>query len=260
SVNEIYFNKIIRNLENLGVLAIEIRIIKPKIDDFELIEEFFENTVIETIIQRSYYYEEILNRIKNVNFIRTKEISLYNAPEGRKDNAIHLHKRSVNLNTSWNREFRKPFTIDRRFYIEAQKSLAYFYSKLFIGINGEIKNAPECQEIHGNFHHISDYKQLKKIVTSESFQKYWHISKNEVEICKDCEFRFMCLDNRIPLQRKSDGAFFYDQPCTYNPYINKWSDQEGYQFPEDCGILSNHNEFQINHEKIRLANELIGNL
>jgi hypothetical protein len=73
SVNKTYFNKIIKNLENLGVLAIEIRIIKPKINDFELIEELFENTVIETIIQRSFYSEEILDRLRDVNFIRTKE-------------------------------------------------------------------------------------------------------------------------------------------------------------------------------------------
>lgn len=39
--------------------------------------------------------------------------------------------------------------------------------------------------------------------------------------CKDCEFRYMCPDNRIPL-KKDNNTYYHDNSCNYDPYSNIW--------------------------------------
>ncbi|MEX0595506.1 MAG: radical SAM protein, partial [Candidatus Paceibacterota bacterium] len=63
--------------------------------------------------------------------------------------------------------------------------------------------------------------QINDIITKEAFNSIWKISKSNIEICKDCEYRFMCPDNRIP-QKKVDNSYQFDEDCNYNPYTNEW--------------------------------------
>ena len=47
-----------------------------------------------------------------------------------------------------------------------------------------------------------------------------HFTKNEVEGCKDCEYRYICRDCRPD----SLTGNFNEKPwyCTYNPYSGEW--------------------------------------
>lgn len=72
--------------------------------------------------------------------------------------------------------------------------------------------------------HISDVATIK-IENLET--EYGHIKKDDIEICKDCEFRYICTDCRVQVDHK------YARPntCIYNPYTNLWKGQEGYSEP-----------------------------
>jgi SPASM domain peptide maturase of grasp-with-spasm system len=100
--------------------------------------------------------------------------------------------------------------------------------KLFIDKNGNIKNCPFSETIFGNI--LND--EVEKIITTLSFKKYWNIKKDEIEICKDCEFRYVCTDCRIFIKDRSN---IYSQPehCHYNPYIAKWKNEDGYVTVEE---------------------------
>jgi len=84
--------------------------------------------------------------------------------------------------------------------------------------------------------------------------KIWLSSKDKTDICKHCEYRYMCVDNRIPVMRK-ENEWYHDTECNYNPYIAKWENEENYKTLIECGVISNKNEFSFNHEKIAEINK-----
>ncbi|HSH64698.1 MAG TPA: hypothetical protein VLB84_02635 [Bacteroidia bacterium] len=108
-------------------------------------------------------------------------------------------------------------------FSESQLHHTYFNRKLFIGSKGEIKNAPECAEIHGWIQDVEHTHELIKVIKTAAFQKLWYVIKERTEVCKDCEFRYMCIDNRIPLQR-DNGYWYHEQACNYDPYSGLWKE------------------------------------
>lgn len=52
-----------------------------------------------------------------------------------------------------------------------------------------------------------------------------HIDK--VIVCKDCEFRFICV-NDFKLIESDSGFFIKDAECDYNPYIGKFRGDENF--------------------------------
>jgi len=71
----------------------------------------------------------------------------------------------------------------------------------------------------GNISSIS----LKEIISNENFSRLWTINKDEIKVCQDCEFRYVCTDCRAYIENKED---IYSKPlkCGYNPYTCEWSE------------------------------------
>ncbi|WP_109437959.1 SPASM domain-containing protein [Aquimarina sp. AU119] len=81
--------------------------------------------------------------------------------------------------------------------------------------NGDIQQSPFTDKVFGNV----GTKSLLSIISNQTFQEYWDIPKDKIEVCKDCEFRYVCNDARIPLKR--DGkTYYFEESCTYDPYKN----------------------------------------
>lgn len=54
--------------------------------------------------------------------------------------------------------------------------------------------------------------------------KKWSITKDNIEVCKDCEYRYCCHDCR-PLAIGIYGNMFSKYPrCCYNPYTGIWEE------------------------------------
>lgn len=68
---------------------------------------------------------------------------------------------------------------------------------------------------------------LKSILGQRDLQELWTINKDEIKICKDCEYRYCCTDCRVFTDDVNDK---YSRPssCTYNPYQGLWKGDEGY--------------------------------
>lgn len=60
-----------------------------------------------------------------------------------------------------------------------------------------------------------------KIISLPKCSNLWNITKDQIEVCKNCEFRYICPDNRIPLKRK-ENDYYHQTDCNYDPYKNKW--------------------------------------
>lgn len=113
------------------------------------------------------------------------------------------------------------FSINKRLFEESKLHNNYYYKKMYIDTNGNLFNAPEYIKKFYNIFEEFNIEKIIKIISSKPFKKYWSVTKDKCMICKDCEFRYMCVDNRLPYQRK-DKYWGHKMDCNYNPYLNKW--------------------------------------
>lgn len=73
-----------------------------------------------------------------------------------------------------------------------------------------------------SFGNIKD-DTLVAAVEKSGFKQYWHLTKDQINVCKDCEFRYICTDCRAYLENPDD---IYSKPlkCGYNPYTCEWEE------------------------------------
>lgn len=69
---------------------------------------------------------------------------------------------------------------------------------------------------------------LVNIIGGSALQKVWGSTKDDVLVCKDCEYRYSCGDCR-PMSEAASlyRGDFLSSPfprCTYNPYEGRWGD------------------------------------
>jgi len=54
--------------------------------------------------------------------------------------------------------------------------------------------------------------------------KYWNITKDQVEQCKECELRYVCFDCREIARRKNGGLYSPNPLCCYEPTTGNWTE------------------------------------
>lgn len=69
---------------------------------------------------------------------------------------------------------------------------------------------------------------LEEAIGLQGFKKYWNLTKDQVEGCKDCEFRYVCTDCRAYTEQthfnQSDLDCSKPLKCGYNPYTTEWEE------------------------------------
>jgi len=109
------------------------------------------------------------------------------------------------------------FSISLDTFTEAQKHNSCLNRKISIDINGDIKNCPTFERNYGNVRQTS----LQSVVSQREFKALWDVNRDLIEICKDCEFRYICTDCRA---FSVNAGTPYSKPvkCNYNPYTAVW--------------------------------------
>ncbi len=247
--------QIIFYVEKVLCKFIVIKIVeKITLEVFSNILEIIENHNIHRCLfllnySQEFYTDEFLKIILNSS--RINGLVFFNSPFDKNlEDFIFYYQ----ANFSKTKKISKvEFTSNRILYSESQNHNTYLNRKLYISPKGEIKNAPETEETFGYIQDIKSEVELKQIISTPAFKKYWFVHKGLIDVCKECEFRHMCVDNRIPIERTKD-EWFHTLECNYNPYIAKWEGEDGYQNLEKCGVISSKNGFSIDHEKIANIN------
>jgi len=92
------------------------------------------------------------------------------------------------------------------------------YKKISVDRFGNIKNCPSSIESYGRLQETT----LESALEDQHFRSLWHITKSQVEVCKDCEFRMICTDCRA---YRKDMSNLLSKPlkCNYDPYSAQWS-------------------------------------
>ena len=99
-------------------------------------------------------------------------------------------------------------------YIESKNYNNCLYRKVYIDSRGRVRNCPGTSRCYGM---IDDDKlRLNAVLCSSEFQEYWTLTKDVIEECQDCEFRYACIDCRCSLQEPGN---IYSKPskCQYIP-------------------------------------------
>jgi len=111
------------------------------------------------------------------------------------------------------------FNTNIKLFTEAQKHNTCLNRKISIDVNGEIKNCPSMAKSYGN---IKD-TTLAEAIEKPGFKDMWYINKDQIAVCKDCEFRYICTDCRAYIENPED---VYSKPlkCGYNPYTAEWEE------------------------------------
>jgi SPASM domain peptide maturase of grasp-with-spasm system len=113
----------------------------------------------------------------------------------------------------------KFFTPNIKTFTESQSYNSCLNKKISIDTNGNIRNCPSMPQSFGNINDTT----LEQALNHKDFKKYWDITKDKIDVCKDCEFRYVCTDCRAYIEKPDD---IYSKPlkCGYNPYTNEWSE------------------------------------
>lgn len=63
---------------------------------------------------------------------------------------------------------------------------------------------------------------LKGVLDSRKLKDLWKITLDDVEVCKDCEYRYACFDCRALPCSMTENLLAKVHGCTYNPYAGEW--------------------------------------
>jgi len=169
------------------------------IEEHDLIEKFCENLRIKSTTfyaceekKTGYEYKDRMQ----LSFLLTDKINLNCGVTSIQNSYVNLKlfTESLNHNTCLNR-------------------------KISIDKDGNIKNCPSMAQSFGN---IKD-TTLEEALNHPDFKKYWNITKDQIEVCKDCEFRHICTDCRAYIE-DPDNQYSKPLKCGYNPYTNVWEE------------------------------------
>ncbi|OJJ17304.1 grasp-with-spasm system SPASM domain peptide maturase [marine bacterium AO1-C] len=220
---------IVTQLSSLYCSAIELRFFSSlTLEKLRQVIRLFDNTTFRSVQITVGYHPELtpesLFMIRQNNE-RVQEILVHSTPQI--DEIVLKEKFKVAIYTSQKINTEaccgniSPhyFTSRVEFFTETQSFNSCLNRKISIDKRGYIKNCPSMSQAYG---HIDD-TTLASVAQSKDFQKVWHISKDQVSICQDCEFRYICTDCRAYLATPND-ILSKPAKCSYNPYEANWED------------------------------------
>lgn len=77
------------------------------------------------------------------------------------------------------------------------------------------------------------FEKLNTINQLLHYDKHWKIGKSKIVVCRDCEFRNICIDALPPVKIDTE-LFQRSEECPYNPYTCTWQTDESYINISDC--------------------------
>jgi len=224
------FFKINLELDKLNCKAIELRFYTEKsfIDVCDILNQF-EDTRLQHILLivkfsnklKTNDLENIISEYKKVVSIvvhSTAETIPVAADVEKNDFAITYIKQRINSASHCGLVQTNYFSPNMDTFFESINHNSCLNKKISIDINGDIKNCPSMLESYGNIENST----LEEAINKNGFKKYWDITKDQIDVCKDCEFRHICTDCRAYVE--NDNIYSKPLKCGYSPYTNEWED------------------------------------
>lgn len=137
-------------------------------------------------------------------------------PTGRGDDSllqpVHYHKPPI----------KPPFYTDEYSFFDAHHQHGCLAGKIAVTATGDVIPCIFARtQLCGNVLESS----LEEILSGQSLIQCWQTTKDSINQCRDCEYRYACPDCRPLAQSKDYKKDWYacPQSCSYNPYTGKWA-------------------------------------
>ena len=229
-----YLKKVIFELDQIGCFNLQVRCFDEKASEYwSNFFKLFDNTRItsleciikyHTSISDINFWEDHVNkyvRIKNIQIHSTPTLPDNNPFVGR----VFFYSYKVLDESNCGTICPQYFDINIQIFTESLKFNTCLNRKIAVDKSGLIKNCPSMQN---DFGHVSNVS-ISDVIKKNEFQALWKLKKDDVLVCKDCEFRYMCTDCRAYLSNPQD---IYSKPlkCGYNPYTAEWNEWQKQEF------------------------------
>jgi SPASM domain peptide maturase of grasp-with-spasm system len=214
--------------EKLNINIIQLRFFKvTSINKLILALKLFENTIVKNIQILGDFSDDI-NSISNLKnkFPRLQFINNFNSKDANEDELFNCDgckiinsTRKINSEKDCGVISSKFFNKNSQNYSLSINHNSCLYKKISMDRYGNLKNCPSMIKSFGNIKTTS----LNKVIADKSFQKLGKIKKENIDSCKDCEFRNICTDCRAYIENPRND---HSKPlkCGYNPYTNVWEE------------------------------------
>ena len=90
--------------------------------------------------------------------------------------------------------------------------------KVAIDLCGAIKPCLWSKEELGNINR----DKLQELILLGAFNKFWELTKDKIETCSICEFRYACTDCRVAAIEEGGSMFSKTAFCGYDPENGEW--------------------------------------
>ena len=186
---------------------------------------FFNDILVRTIhlfveeraIKTDSFLDEMMNSNSRISII-LKYSSISNLTEVKVQGVIISTKLDL-INEKSSIDDISDFTVNLELFMESKSYNNYFNKRAYIDSKGNIHRFENDLTIFGNIYSNS----LIDIIKENDFKEFWNISKDKIKICCNCEYRYMCVDNRKPLFKDSSNFWELEGVCNYDPSLAKWN-------------------------------------
>lgn len=215
---------ILLQLEDLGCQSIQLRASLEKINPFFKSLSVLSKSRVKVVELLIDYKEELLIYLED-NEVLDPRFSISILHNNTKLNIKDNLNGKVNLiaqpfyYSPKEKISKEYFSLNILSYFESLKYNLGLNRKVCIDLDGSIKNYINHRKVYGN---IAD-KKLQHVISTEEFKEKWNYNNDKIEICKDCQYRYMCLSNS-DIDISVDKKLFKIEKCNYNPYKNEWNE------------------------------------
>ncbi|MBI9064763.1 MAG: radical SAM protein [Marinilabiliaceae bacterium] len=174
---------------------------------------------IGTIIMRGNeaFLKDTVDFIKNV--IGVKDVRYdFVRPSGRGNNEALIPEQSISKSRIDKPLFNK---VHKHKYLLAKFGHNCFYRMACITSEGDVVPCVMVRNIKlGNV----EKRSLKEIYFDKTSREIRCLSKEKIDTCKDCEYRYACFDCRVIAKGWSNCSDLHvkNSSCLYNPYSGEW--------------------------------------
>ncbi|WP_066439520.1 grasp-with-spasm system SPASM domain peptide maturase, partial [Chryseobacterium sp. CCH4-E10] len=229
--NKIDLHEVFLQADNFNCENIELRFF-DNVDEVrirKIINFINDNELSLTNIGMMLPYKENVNYTQIISLNRIVYLHIYNC---KKDDIVilsqdkHIIFSSMPIFSAKNCGLinSNDFTLNKYLFLESLHHNSCLHKKISIDSEGNIRNCPSMPQSFGNINNTT----LEEALQHPDFKKYWNLTKDQIEVCKDCEFRYICIDCRAYTERSHTNEEGLDTSkplkCGYNPYTGEWEE------------------------------------
>lgn len=221
------FQNLVKQLDDCGCQAVELRFQNDvNSDKFkEILKEFRGRRFrcIDIIIPYNLFAAidkpaNLYKKHPRIRFLKVYGVpsKIHNSLTSKENGRIIFSVKEVNSNS---KESIRPnsFVFNIPSFAESQNHNLGLNRKISISKTGSLKNFLNHEKSFGN---IKDF-DIKEVISTEAFNKIWYLSNDQIEKCKDCQYRYACVNNSDI--KEENGKSYRTDDCGFNPYRNKWT-------------------------------------